>query len=579
VAVPGALPGTAGNVVQVLLGNGNGTFQAPASVVAAPAGTNVQEVAVGDFNGDGKLDLVVAYIDTTGATFIFGTSVALGNGDGTFQAPVTSVVNNPQTNASTYMTLVADVNGDGIPDLVRATALGVSVELGNGDGTFRLQFTYTPPISCRGLNCNPLALHSLTLGDFHKNGKLDIVATIDPYYLVMLPGNGDGTFGAVSLIYGLDATTLDSVVTADFDNDGNLDLAVYYTSASAPQPPSAATQAALSILRGNGNGTFQAPMTLGGLPESLDMSVLVPGDFNGDGHIDLAVQNNVILIGNGSGPFSYSVITTPTFANVAGDFNGDGRLDLMAMDHLQSLLHVLLQTPPPGDFKGTVNPLYQSIVTGSTASYTITVTAIDVFAGTVQFSASGLPAGATATFTPKTVTGSGSTTVTIGTTSATPTGSYPITLTGTSGSLVHAGTVSLNVGPAGTNFMDFTGSVQPNYQTTTPGGTTSFNINLIPLNGFNSDVSMSISGLPAGATAAFSPSVVTGGSGWTVLTITTAGSTPAATYPLVITATGGGQTHTNTVGLNVGPAGKDFTDFTGSITPLSQTVKVGGSTT
>jgi len=105
------------------------------------------------------------------------------------------------------------------------------------------------------------------------------------------------------------------------------------------------------------------------------------------------------------------------------------------------------------------------------------------------------------------------------------------------------------------------------------------NVQIIPLNGFNSDVSMSVSGLPAGATAAFNPSVVTGGSGWTVLSVTTASSTPTATYPLVITATGGGKTHSNTVGLNVGPSGTDFTDFTGSITPLSQTVKVGQSTT
>src|SRR5215469_10131695 len=193
-----------------------------------------------------------------------------------------------------------------------------------------------------------------------------------------------------------------------------------------------------------------------------------------------------------------------------------------------------------------MHPTYQNVTPGGTGTYTITVTAIDGFAGTVEFSTSGLPAGATASFNPPTVTGSGSTTATIATSSSTPNGSYSITLTGTSGSLLHAGAVTLNVGPAGTNFADFTGSVQPNYITTTPGGTGSMNVQIIPLNGFSSDVSLSVSGLPAGATAVFNPSVVTGGSGYTVLSVTAAASTPTATYPLVITATGGGKTHSIT---------------------------------
>jgi hypothetical protein len=586
IAVVGALRGTAGNELQILFGNGDGTVQAPVNVVASPAGTFLQSVTTGDFNGDGKLDLVVSYLNNSGPTVVFATATILGNGDGTFGAPVTSPINH-----SASMTLVADVNRDGILDLVHACGIGICVELGNGDGTFRTGFSYTPPIICLGLSCNPLPVHSVTLGDFHKNGKLDIVATVDPSYLVMLPGNGDGTFGAASVVYGLDALQMDSVVAGDFYNTGNLALAVYYQSASAPQPPSSATGAALSIFQGNGDGTFQAPHTLGGLPESPSagpgkppqfLSVLVPGDFNGDGHVDLAVQNIVILIGNGNGPLSYSVISTPfippTFAMVAGDFNGDGRLDLAGEENGYDVLHVMLQTAPPVDFQGAINPSYQTIVTGGTASYTITETAIDGFAGTIEFSASGLPEGAKAEFTPRTVSGSGSTTLTIRTTHATPTGSYQILLTGTSGTLIHSGGVNLNVGPAGTNFADFTGEVQPaGFQTTIPGGNATFNINLIPLNGFNSDVSMSVSGLPAGATAAFNPTVVPSGSGWTVLTISTTGGTATATYQVVITSTGGGRTHSNTVGLNVGPVGTDFTDFTGSVTPESQTVKAGGS--
>jgi len=580
-------PNSPQNAVQILLGNGDGTFQAPATVTATPVGTKPEFIGVGDFNGDGKLDLVVSYFGNSNGINEFGESALLGNGDGTFQAPLT-VFDSSNVDDQVFGSWVADVNGDGIPDLASTCGAGICVYLGNGNGTFRRQFTYRMPVSCtwgRPLygNCGPLAVNSLTLGDFHKNGKLDIVATVDPDYLVMLPGNGDGTFGALSLLYGLSANGTGSVVTADFDNDGNLDLAVSYYNDNPPQPRSNATVGVVGVLRGNGNGTFQAPMTLTGLPQPyLGVPIpLVLGDFNGDGHTDLLENNVVILIGNGNGPFSYSVIPMPYGASVVGDFNGDGRLDVAGWDYpgTINLLHVEMQAAPPVDFKGSINPTYQSVTPGTSASYTVTVTAIDGFAGTVQFSASGLPAGTTATFNPPTVTGSGSTTATITTSSSTPNGSYSITLTGTSGSLVHAGAVALNVGPSGTNFADFTGSLQSTYTTTTPGGTGSLNMQIIPLNGFTSDVSMSVSGLPAGATAAFNPTVVTGGSGWTVLSVTTASSTPTATYPLVITATGGGKAHSNTIVLNVGPAGTDFTDFTGSITPLSQTVKVGQSTT
>jgi len=267
--------------------------------------------------------------------------------------------------------------------------------------------------------------------------------------------------------------------------------------------------------------------------------------------------------------------------SVAGDFNGDGRLDLAGADQLsptQDGLHVITQIPPQGDFTGSITPPYQNITAGGTASYTITVTAIDGFAGTVQFSASGLPAGATVTFNPPTVTGSGTTTATITTASTTPAASYPIVFTGTSGTISHTDGVNLNV-TSGTDVTDFGGSVSPQYQPVVAGGSTTFNLTLFPINGFNSDVSLSLTGLPTGATATFNPSVITGGNGSSVLTITTVSGTPTNSYPLTITATGGGHTHNNGVSLNVGPAGTDFTDYTGSITPSSQTVRVGGSTT
>lgn len=559
--------------IRVLLGNGDGTFQAPVTTFPAP-GVNVTDLALGDVNGDGKADLIGFYNKLTGvSTQVSGTLALLGNGDGTFQAALYSDVA-PVFNFS-RMTLIADVNGDGKPDLVRACRIGVCVELGNGDGTFHQQFTYTPTNSVGGL----LSLRSVTLGDFHKNGKLDIVAIIEPYYVVMLPGNGDGTFGAASIVYGgPDAILTDSVLAADFDNDGNLDLAVYYANAAHGPPP--AGVGAMDILPGNGDGTFQAPLTLAGLTETDMQSVLVAGDFNGDGHIDLATQNEVILIGNGNGPFSYSVITTSNygaFATVAADFNGDGRLDLAGIDFFNSnLVHVLLQTSVP-DFAGSINdPGYQDVKAGETATYTISVDSLNGFAGKIEFQASGLPPGATATFTPSTLVGSGTVAVTVFTSKETPRGSYPILVSGSSVGITHSGVITLNVGPPH-RFMDFGGTVTPAYQTIIPGSSTTYQINILPINGFTNDVRLSASGLPAGGTATFSPNIVAGGSGSSVLTVSLLSSTPTGTYRLTITGTSGGRTHDNTVAVNVGPAGTDFTDFTGSITPQSQIVHAGGS--
>jgi FG-GAP-like repeat len=568
-----------GYAIQILLGNGDGTFQAPATVIASP--NLINDLAVADLNGDGKLDLVGSFESSQSVPYSYGTFAFLGNGDGTFQPPLVSDNNYILAYISAYRTVIADVNGDGIPDLVRACRTGVCVELGNGDGTFRVNFIYSVQSPTGGFQRAKL----VAVGDFHNNGKLDIIAGIEPYYLVILPGNGDGTFGAASVVAAVDSTILDDFAVDDFDRDGNLDLEVYYCMACTSAAPS--TAAAMTLLRGNGDGTFQPPLTLPGLPEStydadlsrgslLEPTLLVPGDFNGDGNIDLAVQNVVVLIGNASGPLSHSIVPTPNVASAAADFNGDGRLDLIGIDSNQNV-HVLLQTSVP-DFLGSINgPGYQDVVPGGTSAYTITVTSVNGFAGTIQFSASGLPAGATASFTPSTLAGSGTVTVTITTLRHTPKGSYPILVSGTSVGITHSGGIILNVGREEES-EDFGGTVSPAWQTAIPGGSTTFQINIFPISGFDSDVRLTVRGLPPGATATFNPPDVTDGSGSTVLTISTANPTLTNTYHLTVIGTGGGRRHDNGMNLNVGPAGTDFTDYTGSITPLSQTVQAGGVT-
>jgi len=308
-----AVANVGSNNVSILLGNGDGTFQA---AVDYGAGSNPDSVAVGDFRGDGKLDLVVANDGSN------NVSILLGNGDGTFQAAVNYGVGSAPTSVA-----VGDFNGDGKLDLAVANELSnnVSILLGNGDGTFQAAVSYGAGMT----------LFSVAVGDFNGDGKLDlVVADAVSDYISVLLGNGDGTFKtAVQYVAGLEPF---SVAVADFNGDGKLDLAVANNEGGN-----------VSILLGNGNGTFKAAVNYG---TGTAPGAVAVGDFNGDGKLDLVVgganSNNVnvvsVLLGNGDGTFqaavNYGAGAGQTSVAV-GDFNGDGRLDLAFPASL------LLQTP------------------------------------------------------------------------------------------------------------------------------------------------------------------------------------------------------------------------------------------
>jgi FG-GAP-like repeat/Abnormal spindle-like microcephaly-assoc'd, ASPM-SPD-2-Hydin/FG-GAP repeat len=324
-----AVVNTDSNTVSILLGHGDGTFtQASGSPVSV--GSNPVTVAVGDFNGDGKLDLAVANeVDNT-------VSILLGNGDGTFTAASGSPVG---VGLFPVSVAVGDFNGDGKLDLAVSNACGsssscssgtVSILLGNGDGTF------TPASGSPGVGNFP---ESVAVGDFNGDGKLDLaVANEYDNTVSILLGNGDGTFNA--------GPTLGtgnypySVAVGDFNGDGKLDLAVVNTDGNT-----------VSILLGNGDGTFSLKSSPG---VSNPLSVAV-GDFNGDGKMDLAVGNSYysavsILLGNGDGTFNPGPMPGGGFApqSVAvGDFNGDGRLDVAAVAYDNNAVFVVVQQPAP----------------------------------------------------------------------------------------------------------------------------------------------------------------------------------------------------------------------------------------
>jgi len=185
----------------VLLGNGDGTFQ---SHVDYDTGADSRQVATGDFNGDGRLDLAVSSSE--------GVSILLGNGDGTFQSQTLYPLG---TTDNPYL-VIADLNGDGKLDLAVANPAGsVSILLGNGDGSFQSSVPY----ATGGFSATVIA------ADFNGDGILDLAT--GNYYdanIAILLGNGDGTFGA-HVNYPA-AAGARGLVAADFNGDGRLDLAV-----------------------------------------------------------------------------------------------------------------------------------------------------------------------------------------------------------------------------------------------------------------------------------------------------------------------------------------------------------------
>jgi hypothetical protein len=291
------------------------SFSNPTSFSVGPNG-EPESVAVGDFNGDGKLDLV------TPNAFSNSVSVLVGNGDGTFQTAQSYGTGTPTVYDFPVYVAVADFNGDHKPDLVVANknSNSVSVLVGNGDGTFQTAMNF-------GVGASPVYV---AVGDLNGDHKLDLVVANEfSDTISVLLGNGDGTFQAAQ-DFATGGRLPVSLSIADFNGDGKPDLAIANQNGGTT----------VSVLLGNGDGTFQTAQSfvVGGTPNSMAVA-----DFNGDGKEDLAVttdSNVSVLLGNGDGTFQatqdYAATGTGTVA--VGDFNSDGKLDLVAVDRVVSVL-------------------------------------------------------------------------------------------------------------------------------------------------------------------------------------------------------------------------------------------------
>ena len=332
--------------VSILLGDGAGNFTTfSGSMVSVGSGTtsNPFSIAVGDFNSDGNLDLAVA-------NFGDGTvSILLGDGTGFFHPAPTPIVT---VGRGPYSIAVGDFTGDGVLDLAVANSGDNTVSILVNDGTGKFSPAATPTVA---VGVSPL---SVVVGDFLGNGKFDLAVVNScgtdslcsaPGTVSILLGDGTGNFTpATTLPVGYSPY---SVAVGDFNGDGVLDLAVANSCGNDPLCNN--SPGTVSILLGDGTGSFSSaatsPVTVGVNPRSVAV-----GDFNGDGSLDLTVVNFndntvTILKGDGTGNFAPAT-TTPVPVGVnptsvaVGDFNGDGNPDLAVAnfdDGTVTVLHAL----------------------------------------------------------------------------------------------------------------------------------------------------------------------------------------------------------------------------------------------
>jgi hypothetical protein len=396
--------------ISLLLGNGNGTFTASPS----PSNDLPGAIAVGDFNGDGIPDLAVAPVLDEGKS-----EVLLGNGDGTFTIASGSFGIGSDTDTSNAIA-VGDFNGDGKLDLVETCASGddqpcnlLLIQSGNGDGTFTL--SCETPLSFAGSQ-------SMAVGDFNADGQPDVAVINSVGNGVNVFLNKGGCPSAVSAIPATgDGPT--SIVAADFNGDGKLDLAVAnsgsdnmtillgngdgtFTAAASPATDTAPNSVAVTdfngdgvpdlavanagssnvtILLGNGDGTFTAAASPAADTGSTSVA---SADFNGDGKEDLVVANSPDS--SATALLAETALTIATVNNISpvgagthlvkaiysGDVNYGG----------STSADVSLIVAPPGL---TLSGTPVSVVAGATATSTLTITPTNGFSGTVTLECDG----------------------------------------------------------------------------------------------------------------------------------------------------------------------------------------------
>jgi FG-GAP-like repeat len=323
--------------VSVLLGDGRGRLDAaPGSPYEVHGGAG--PVAIGDFNGDGKLDVAV------GNQFLSSVSVLLGDGQGGL-APASAQffpINGP----ASYLE-GGDFNRDGRLDVVALGLNGASALLGDGQGSFSL--APGSPFSTAGDDAGSGQPYLLTVADFNRDEQVDLaVVNRSPVGLAVLLGDGSGAFSAAAGSPYSTGGVVIAVATADFNRDRIPDLAATNNN-SAPENPFGS----VAVLLGRGIGSFSLAAGSPFFTQEEAVLSLAVADFNGDRRADAAVASEAaddipVFLGNGRGamrPLRGGAVPAggqePDWV-AAGDLNGDRKSDLVVTNYVSNDVSVLL---------------------------------------------------------------------------------------------------------------------------------------------------------------------------------------------------------------------------------------------
>lgn len=293
-----------GDRVEVLLGQGDGTFGSALTVFEGGIGT-INQIDVGDFNGDGIIDVAIAGSDLV---------VVSGVGDGSFGGAITL------STSTTYAIAVGDINNDGIDDIVAEAGENIESFVSNSSGSFSSAGSFFAG--------NPLGgISGIGLADLNGDDQLDIVTSVvgASGILSIMNGDGTGSFSLSQTIAFETATQGDRLRFGDFDEDGQIDIAAL--GYGGP----------VAIYRNDGQGSFSLLTTFTSLNNPSSHHV---ADFNGDGFLDLAVIDHPggffdrlnVFLNDGSGSFTGSIAISVgpgvLDGGAFGDFNNDGVVDL-----------------------------------------------------------------------------------------------------------------------------------------------------------------------------------------------------------------------------------------------------------
>jgi subtilisin family serine protease len=562
-------------------GNGDGTFTVGSKIDFGPAGITgggPRLSFVADFNGDGKLDVIVAVNDgTIGPNSLNHPAFEfLGNGDGTFQAPVIVIPNV----ASMSM---ADLNNDGHPDFVEwvqpVTTAGFNtpiykVHLGQPDGSFVDGQTYSPfggkVAGLSATSISPMRLAAPILADVNGDGNVDILVSqrypgwdssgnpvMSQGYFQILLGNGDGTFTPDFSVFALDKIFLPSTA-ADVNGDGRADLidldawpSSYNVILSSSPTTIQAALVADPVLGNTGTlhlnlGVAAASPTTVTLTASDPNISIAPSVTVAPGN---AFEDVPFTIGSGFNPLHVFSLTA-TLGSVSATAYGS-----VAMPGSNAGFQINLNNSSESAGPG-----------GTTNDYSPNILSVNGYTTNVQLQCQGLPRGATCQTTASAVPVLPGTvqnpTLTVSVPAGVALGSYPFTVIATDGVVTAQTSATLVV-------SDFSVSITPASQITSPGQVGNFNLVLSSLAGWNQQIQISCPVSPVG------PKCLSDGlslfPGNYTLGIDPQ-SAPLGSYTVNITANGAGVIHTATAQLSIENA-------TISVSKTSATIAVGSSTT